>query len=157
MNANEILDSFLKGLAGSSGKSISDGLSDVSKGLEQIKKVFVQEDDNDADSCGDLNEEILKYFGRNIKNIEIEELNSDSEYNDILKWAAQNKCGDRLYLVRHNESKNKVTMIFAFFGHGETLLLEKKYPQRCYIAKVLPKSIQDLFAGKSIYVQPFKK
>ena len=48
-------------------------------------------------------------------------------------------------------------MIFAFFGQGDTLLLGKKYPQRCYIAKDLPKSIDDLFAEKSIFVQPFKK
>lgn len=155
---NEILDSFLKGLAGSSGKSISDGLSDVSKGLNQIKNAFVSDGNVDAEqSSKNLNKEILRYFVMNVKNIEIEQLDEHSEYNDILKWAARNKCGDCLYLVKHNESKNKAIMIFAFFGQGDTLLLGKKYPQRCYIAKDLPKSIDDLFAEKSIFVQPFKK
>ena len=154
----EIVDAFLKGLAGSSGKNISDGLSDVSKGFEQIKNVFVLNNDIDTGQDSEnLNEKILKYFARNVKNIEIEQLDVHSEYNDILKWAARNKCGDCLYLVRHNESKNKAFMIFAFFGEGDTLLLDKEHPQRCYIAKELPKSIDDLFAGKSIFVQPFIK
>ena len=90
------------------------------------------------------------------KSIEIEPLTSHSEYNDILKWAAHNRCGDRLYLVRHDESKNKATMIFVFFGQGEDLLLDDTHPQRCYIATELPNSIKDLFAEKSIFVQPFK-
>lgn len=155
---NEILDAFLKGLAGSSGKKISDGLSDVSKGLEQIKNVFVSDDNfNTEQNSENLNDEILKYFAKNIRNIEIEQLDEYSEYNDILKWAARNKCGDCLYLIKHNESKNKAILIFAFFGQGDNLLLDKKHPQRCYIAKELPISISDLFAEKSIFVQPFKK
>lgn len=152
---SKLLDSFLNGLAGSSGKSISDGLSDVSKGLKQIKQeiaeIIVKSDATDS-----LNAEILTYFCENIKSIEIEPLTSHSEYNDILKWAAHNRCGDRLYLVRHDESKNKATMIFVFFGQGEDLLLDDTHPQRCYIATELPNSIKDLFAEKFIFVQPFK-
>lgn len=47
-------------------------------------------------------------------------------------------------------------MIFVFFGQGEDLLLDDTHPQRCYIATELPNSIKDLFAEKSIFVQPFK-
>lgn len=70
---SKLLDSFLNGLAGSSGKSISDGLSDVSKGLKQIKQeiaeIIVKSDATDS-----LNAEILTYFCENIKSIEIEPL-----------------------------------------------------------------------------------
>lgn len=152
---SKLLESFLNGWAGSSGKSISDGLSDVSKGLKQIKQE-IAENIVKSEATDSLNAEILTYFSENIKNIEIEPLTSRSEYNDILKWAAHNRCGDRLYLVRHDESKNKATMIFAFFGQGEELLLDDIHPQRCYIATKLPNSIKDLFAEKSIFIQPFK-
>ena len=35
--------------------------------------------------------------------------------------------------------------------------IDENHPQRCYIAKVLPQAINDLFQGKTIFVQPFKK
>lgn len=152
---SEILDSFLNGLAGSSGKSISDGMSDVSKGFKKIKEAFVS--DTQSQETGDsLNDEILKYFSNNIADIEIETLTSQSEYKDILKWAARNKCGDRLYLVKHNQAKNGASLLFAFFGQGENLFLDKMHPQHCFVAEILPPSINDLFQGKSIYIQPFK-
>lgn len=152
-----LIESFLRGIARSSGESFGDGFENIEAGVQKIKNTFSGGKTENKGNVLDINEEIMNYFKENIRNIEIESMSETFEYNDILKWAAQNKCGDTLYLVKYNETKNKVVFIFVFFGQDDTLLLGESHPQRCYIAKILPPAINDLFQGKSIFVQPFKK
>lgn len=152
-----LIDDFLSGLASSSGKSIGEGCENIATGAKAILNSFSKSKSRKSEGDMDLNDEIMNYFKENIRNIEIETMSETTEYNDILKWAAQNKCGDKLYLLKYNETKNKVIFIFVFFGNGDALLLDENHPQRCYIAKVLPQAINDLFQGKTIFVQPFKK
>lgn len=152
-----LIDDFLSGLANSSGKSIGDGCENIATGTKAILHPFSNSRAKHGSDDINLNDEIMNYFKENIRSIEIETMSETTEYNDILKWAAQNKCGDKLYLLKYNETKNKVVFIFVFFGNGNTLLLDESHPQRCYIAKTLPQAINDLFQGKTIFVQPFKK
>lgn len=152
-----LIDDFLSGLASSSGKTIGEGCKNIVTGAKAILNPFSKSRSRKSEGDMDLNDEIMNYFKENIRNIEVETMSETTEYNDILKWAAQNKCGDKLYLLKYNETKNKVVFIFVFFGNGDALLLDENHPQRCYIAKVLPQVINDLFQGKTIFVQPFKK
>lgn len=151
----DLIEEFLKGLAQSSGKSVAEGYANVSEGLKKIKTAFSPKDEEQSDKLS-LNNEIWNYFSKNIKNIEIEQLDENSEYRDILKWGVQNRCGDCMYLVKNTDSKNAYVFVFVFFGNSEELFLDSEHAQRCYVAKSLPKSIEDLFQNKSIFVQPFK-
>lgn len=152
-----LFEDILSGLASSSGKSIGDGCENIAAGTKAILHPFSNSRNKHCNEDIDLNDEIMNYFKENIRNIEVETMTETTEYNDILKWAAQNRCGDRLYLLKYNETKNKVVFLFVFFGDGNALLLDETHPQRCYVAKTLPRAINDLFQGKTIFVQPFKK
>lgn len=158
----DLVEDFMKGLAGSSGKTIAEGYANIQKGIESIRTSFSHKEDTLPDEKDEkdeesrpINEEVMNYFCQNIRNIEIEKLDETATYRDILLWAKENRSGDRLYLVKNTDSKNGVVLIFAFFGLQDTLLLGPQYEQRCYITKTLPKPIEDLFQGKSIFVQPF--
>ena len=151
----DLIEEFLKGLAQSSGKSVAECYANVSEGVSKIKKAFTPVVNEPAKDLS-LNEEILSYFVKNIRNIEIEQLDENTEYRDILKWGVQNRCGDCMYLVKNTDSKNAYVFVFVFFGNSEELFLDPEHAQRCYVAKSLPKSIEDLFQNKSIFVQPFK-
>lgn len=151
----DLIEEFVKGLTQSSGKSVAEGYANVTEGVHKIKKVFSHRDEEPTNGLS-LNDEIWEYFSKNIKNIEIEQLDENSEYRDILKWGVQNRCGECMYLVKNTDSKNAYVFVFVFFGNSEELFLDSEHAQRCYVAKSLPKSIEDLFHNKSIFVQPFK-
>lgn len=151
----DLIEEFMKGLAQSSGKSVAEGYANVTEGVSKIKKAFSPKGEEPCDELS-LSDEIWNYFSKNIKNIEIEQLDENAEYRDILKWGVQNRCGDCMYLVKNTDSKNAYVFVFAFFGNSEELFLDSEHAQRCYVAKSLPKSIEDLFQNKSIFVQPFK-
>lgn len=144
----------------SAGQRADKGLEDIVKGLEQI--FSFSNDDNDAEVASDDVEDetlqVIRYFTSRIgKGVEVEPVSQDFSYTDILKWAVKNNVGNQIYLVKHVEKKSGTTLLCVFFANNGELLLNENSPKKCYVCKKLPDSINDLFAGKNIFVQPFNK
>lgn len=144
----------------SAGQRADKGLEDIAKGLGQI---FSFSNENQSDEANNDREEdetlqVIRYFTARIgAGVEVEPVSQGFSYTDILKWAVANNVGNQIYLVKHYEKKSGTTLLCVFFANNGDLLLDDNSPKKCYVCKKLPESINDLFAGKNIFVQPFNK
>lgn len=88
------------------------------------------------------------------QDVEVRTIDSNFEYNDIIRWVEEHAIGDTLYIARGYASGGSQKVLCVFFGREEKILSGVQYPKICYFYSRLNPSIMDLFAeGKSIFVQ----
>lgn len=77
-------------------------------------------------------------------------------YATVLKWVKENHVGNRFYMVRYTNPKSKAIYLFVFFGEDDKIMCGDDYPMICYLTKVLPSGIIDIFNGKDMFIQNFE-
>jgi len=91
------------------------------------------------------------------QDVEVRTIDSNFEYNDIIRWVEEHATGDTLYIAKGLVAGGSQRALCVFFGREEKILSGVQYPKICYLYSRLNPSIMDLFAeGKSIFVQSFK-
>lgn len=91
------------------------------------------------------------------QDVEVRTIDSNFEYNDIIKWVEEHAIGDTFYIAKGYVSGGSQKALCVFFGREDKVLSGVQYPKICYFYSRLNPSIMDLFAdGTSIYVQSFK-
>ena len=91
------------------------------------------------------------------QDVEVRTIDSNFEYNDIIKWVEEHAIGDTLYIARGYVSGGAQKALCVFFGREDKVLSGAQYPKICYFYNKLNPSIMDLFAdGKTVFVQSIK-
>ena len=91
------------------------------------------------------------------QDVEVRTIDSNFEYNDIIRWVEEHAIGDTLYIAKGYVSDGSQKALCVFFGREEKILSGVQYPKICYLYNRLNPSIMDLFTdGKSIFGQSFK-
>lgn len=105
-------------------------------------------------SMGDIVRDLLKRAGQDVT---IQAIDSEFEYNDLIKWVRENATGNKLYIVKAKLENSSDGVLCIFFSKNDTLLTGENYPKICYVFKSLNPTLEDLFTdGKYIYVKPIK-
>lgn len=91
------------------------------------------------------------------QDVEVRTIDSNFEYNDIIKWVEEHAIGDTLYIARAYVSGGTQKALCVFFGREDKVLSRVQYPKICYFYNRLNPSIMDLFSdGKTVFVQSIK-
>lgn len=124
------------------------GISNVAAGLKKILGI--------NDTTFDDPVDVLNYLLKEVTNgnCEHQQLKPTDDYATILNWVQKHAKGDRFYMIR-GRFKSGDCAIGVFFATEEEVFAEKTDPKICYVCKVIPSDINDLFGKKSIFVQKF--
>lgn len=91
------------------------------------------------------------------QDVEVRTIDSNFEYNDIIRWVEEHAIGDTLYIAKGYVAGGAQRALCVFFGREDRVLSGVQYPKICYFYNRLNPSILDLFAdGKNIFVQSIK-
>ena len=90
------------------------------------------------------------------QDVEVRTIDSNFEYNDIIRWVQEHAVGDTLYIAKGRVNNGLQNALCVFFGREDRILEGVQYPKICYYYNRLNPSIQDLFSdGKNVFVQSF--
>ncbi|MDY2943871.1 MAG: hypothetical protein SOT07_09300 [Paludibacteraceae bacterium] len=150
-----------RGLFESVGNKIDSKLSSLREGtLDFMSSLFEeQEQQNDVTQSEHSPElTIVKTFLNGLgSDVELQVVDSDFTYKDILVWARKHFIGDEMYMIRYNETTHNNTLICVFFAQNGKPLLQPHHAKICYAFKKLPESLSNIFGNKNMYIQPIKK
>lgn len=105
-------------------------------------------------TIGDIVRDLLKRAGQDVT---IQAIDSEFEYNDLIKWVRENAIGDKLYVIKAKLENSSDGVLCVFFSKDDALLTGESYPKICYVFKSLNLTLEDLFTdGKYVYVKPIK-
>lgn len=91
------------------------------------------------------------------QDVDLRTIDSNFEYNDIIRWVEEHAVGDTLYIAKGDVLGGAQKALCVFFGRESTILSGAQYPKICYFYNRLNPSIMDLFVdGKNIFVQSIK-
>ena len=117
-------------------------------------------DDHKNDPVEDVNNRlnyVATYFASKIEgNMEVEAVKIPLTFEDVLEWVKRHLKGDRFYLVKYTPQPS-IIMLYVFFANDDDLYVGDDDPKKWYLCAKLSDSLNDLFANKNVYVQPFKQ
>lgn len=147
-----ILSDFVSKIDEAASEHRDNGISNVAAGLMKIFGI----NDNFGNTKFDDPVDVLNYLLKEVTNGNCEHqlLKLTDDYATILNWVQKHAKGDRFYMIR-GKFKSGDCAIGVFFATEEEVFAEKTDPKICYVCKVIPSDINDLFGKKSIFVQKF--
>lgn len=154
---------FLESFGRSVDDAFRDAKDDIQNGLDRIRRggyEFFGGDESNFSSETALTEvdamhQLKKILMSRLEDIAVP-VGENFSYSTILRWVKDNHIGNQFYMIKYRNAQSKNIYLFVFFAKDDDLMCGKDHPMVCYISKVLPESIYDLFNGKDVFIQKFE-